>query len=271
MAEKEDYLDTQNFWGDHRLIPYEVFKRGTQMKCIYCGDFADTREHCPSRTFLQEPRPCDLPVLPTCKKCNNSFSADELYMKTFIEHMKAAWLGDKADVKDKLKKNLEVIKAQEKVNEILKTGKIEFDNKIGHVLEKLAKCHCVYELTENYYRHEWELKDISYTFRSCVEENVWDSIGRVECIADCILPEIGSRCFRNIRVLEVVMENIENYNRETRQQLILVWNIVQEGNYEYVAYLNRHREMIVKIIIMDFLYAEIIYARCRNNDLKMNF
>lgn len=260
MIEKEDYLDTKNFWGDNRLIPYEAYKRGTQMKCIYCGDFADTREHCPSRTFLQEPRPCDLPVLPACKKCNNSFSADELYVKTYIEHMKATWLGNKVDVKDKLKTNPQVIKAQEKVNEILKTGKIVFDNKIGLILEKLAKCHCVYELTENYYSHEWELKNISYSFRSFVEENVWDSIERVEYITDCILPEIGSRCFRNIRVLEAVMENIDS-NQETRQHLVLMWNIVQEGNYEYVAYLNCHREMIVKIIIMDFLYAEITFGR----------
>ena len=261
MAEKKDCLDTQNFWGDNRLFPYEVFKRGTQMKCIYCGDYADTREHCPSRTFLQEPRPCDLPVLPACKKCNNSFSADELYVKTYIEHMKAAWLGNKVEVKSKLKTNPEVIEAQEKVNEILRTGKIVFDNKIGRILEKLAKCHCAYELTENYYSYEWELKDISYTFRSCIEENVWDSIECVEYITDCLLPEIGSRFFRNVYVLEAAVQNLENEKQETKQQLFLIWNVVQEGNYEYVAYLNRYKEMIVKIIIMDFLYAEIIFER----------
>ena len=73
------------------------------MQCIYCGAPADTREHCPSRTFLKDPRPCDLPVLPSCSKCNNSYSADELYLKSFIVFMRAAWSGCQPEIKKKLK------------------------------------------------------------------------------------------------------------------------------------------------------------------------
>lgn len=163
-SEEKVFLQIQNFWGDERQAPFEVFRRRGQMRCIYCGAPADTREHCPSRTFLKEPRPCNLPVLPSCKKCNNSFSADELYLKAYVAFMKAAWKGNKPEIKETLKNHPEVIKAQENVNNVLETGKIAFDNKIGRVLEKLAMGHCVYELTEAYYECRWELKEIRYFF-----------------------------------------------------------------------------------------------------------
>lgn len=259
MKEKEDYLDTQNFLGDNRIFPYEVYQRGTYMKCIYCGDFADSREHCPSRTFLKEPRPCNLPVLPACKRCNNSFSADELYVKTYIEYMKSAWLENKIDLKNDLKTNSIVIKAKDRVNEVLKTGQLRFDKRIGRILEKLAKGHCVYELTENYYGHEWVLKEISYTFRCFVEEKEWMSIELFEYIEGCPLPEIGSRTFRNMYVLDMDMEELESKKLNKNKHLVLMWNVVQEGNYEYVAFINHYGEIVVKIIIKDFLYAEISF------------
>lgn len=126
LKERVDFLQTQKFWGDDRLIPYEVFRRGNQMQCIYCGALADTREHCPSRAFLKEPRPCNLPVLPSCSKCNNSYSADELYMKSFILFMKAVWTGSKPEIKEKLKTHPEVIKARNKVSDSQHYGKRKF-------------------------------------------------------------------------------------------------------------------------------------------------
>lgn len=256
----KDFLQTQNFWGDHRLKTYEVFKRGSQMRCIYCGAPADTREHCPSRSFLKEPRPCDLPILPSCNKCNNSFSADELYLKYYIVFMKAAWKGNKPEIKEKLKTHPEVIKAKKNVNNVLKSGKIAFDSKIGRVLEKLARGHCVYELTEAYYDCQWELKEIRYSFRSVVKEEEWGSIEREEYLSDMVLPELGSRLYRNLFVEATESEEVVNTNGQWTKQIMLLWNIVQPENYEYVTYINRDHEMIVKIIIMDFLYAEITFG-----------
>jgi len=45
--------------------------------------------------------------------------------------MKAAWKGNKPEIKETLKNHPVVIKAQENVNNVLETGKIAFDNKIG--------------------------------------------------------------------------------------------------------------------------------------------
>ena len=53
--------------------------------CCYCGDFADTVDHVPSKVFLEKPYPENLPVVPCCKKCNERFSLDEEYVAVLLE------------------------------------------------------------------------------------------------------------------------------------------------------------------------------------------
>jgi hypothetical protein len=54
-------------------------------RCVYCGGLDETRDHVPSRVFLDEPLPENLPVVPACIACNNSFSRDEEYLACLIE------------------------------------------------------------------------------------------------------------------------------------------------------------------------------------------
>src|SRR3954452_20896773 len=67
-----EHLDS---YADARLV----------VGCIYCHGDTDTREHVPSRILLDEPYPENLPVLPACAECNNSFSLDEQYFACLIE------------------------------------------------------------------------------------------------------------------------------------------------------------------------------------------
>src|SRR5689334_904074 len=53
--------------------------------CIYCGDREETRDHVPSRVFLDAPLPENLPVVGACLACNNGFSRDEEYLACLIE------------------------------------------------------------------------------------------------------------------------------------------------------------------------------------------
>ena len=78
-----------SFWGDSKMVPFIVYQRKSYMKCIYCGAEADTREHCPSKAFLELPLPTNLIVLPACNRCNNGFSSDELYVKHILIVLKA--------------------------------------------------------------------------------------------------------------------------------------------------------------------------------------
>ena len=48
---------------------------------MYCGDKADTREHCPSKSIFEQAISTDFADSITCKQCNNGFSADEIYKR----------------------------------------------------------------------------------------------------------------------------------------------------------------------------------------------
>src|SRR5580700_2734927 len=62
---------------------------GNKGWCIFCGGPEETRDHVPSRVFLDQPYPDNLPVVPACHRCNTSFSADEEYLACLIECAKA--------------------------------------------------------------------------------------------------------------------------------------------------------------------------------------
>jgi len=53
--------------------------------CIYCGAAPDSRDHVPSRVLLDDPFPENLPVVPSCRGCNTSFSFDEEYCAALID------------------------------------------------------------------------------------------------------------------------------------------------------------------------------------------
>lgn len=53
--------------------------------CCYCGAWADTVDHVPSKVFLDKPYPENLPVVPCCRKCNEQFSLDEEYVAVLLE------------------------------------------------------------------------------------------------------------------------------------------------------------------------------------------
>jgi hypothetical protein len=47
--------------------------------CLFCGEIADTKDHIPSKKLLEKPYPNNLLTIPSCDKCNKSFSLDEEY------------------------------------------------------------------------------------------------------------------------------------------------------------------------------------------------
>lgn len=53
--------------------------------CVYCGGIPETREHVPSKVFLDAPLPENLSVVGACRKCNNGFSSDEEYVACLLE------------------------------------------------------------------------------------------------------------------------------------------------------------------------------------------
>lgn len=88
-----------------------------------------------------------------------------------------------------------------------------------------------------------------------LEPAEWQELERVEIISDEILPEIGSRAFRNIDVVEMEMESTDGDGCRI-PMLLMDWVDVQEGFYKYQVY-YKNGQVWVKMIIRDFLYCEV--------------
>src|SRR5665647_14265 len=71
--------------GDNRLGKFTEWDKNKINYCVYCGECASTREHIPSKIFLDEPYPDSLPTVPACFQCNNELSNDEEYVGSYIE------------------------------------------------------------------------------------------------------------------------------------------------------------------------------------------
>lgn len=214
--------------------------------CSYCGERPDTRDHVPSKILLDEPFPENLPVVPCCNNCNQSFSLDEEYIACLIECV----LCGTTDI-DKLKR--------EKVKKILQNkaplrerifqsmtetnGQTSFNveiERLKNVILKLAKGHAKYENSEPVFD---EPTHFAFKPLPTMTQNEIDIF-----LADSELtksPEVGSRAMQNFFI-------------DTHNNVHSHWTEVQPNNYSYCVTTNLGR-LSVKIIVWDYLAAEIIW------------
>lgn len=55
--------------------------------CIFCGKFADTREHIPAKQFFKGKPDKPLVTVPSCNACNAGFQKDEDFFRQFYVSM----------------------------------------------------------------------------------------------------------------------------------------------------------------------------------------
>lgn len=259
---KEDKIfNMRKFWGGKSLASHVDFRRGSEMYCVYCGKKADTREHCPSKAFLKKPFPTDLPTVPACKKCNNSFSSDERFTKKMINFLYMYYIQNDNSFNVSCKDDdRETQEAKKAVKEFVKNP--YFDERMANVFRKLAICHAAYEISIGFYSDDWQgrPKDILYVLRPMLDEEKWKNLECVEVIDNDCLPEIGSRGFDNIYVIQLGMQAIDGEQRAKANMCILDWVDIQDGYYKYQAFL-REETIFVRMIFNDFLYAEVTFER----------
>ena len=251
------------FWGPENLKPFVEYSRKGTRYCIYCGSIADTREHVPSKTFLKKPLPSNLPVLPACQKCNNGFSSDELYTRTYIECLKALFIDNNLGyLHVESTDRREIREAKLAIRKALEQKSLLFDDRVGKVLRKLAIGHAVYELSEGYYSLEWDGVPLytKYIVRTATNEAEWRDLEYAEVMNDKMLPEIGSRVYRKLLTFRLPLERFDGDGNLNLDLLMMDWTDIQDGEYRYIAYIDGDR-MIVKMIIMDCLFGEVAFQR----------
>jgi hypothetical protein len=126
---------------------------------MHCGGPLGTRDHVPSRVFLDEPHPDNLPVVPSCGPCNGSFSLDEEYLACLIDCVLAGSADPTKISRPKiagiLKRNpsLAARLAQAR-NADAANGGILFSAempRVKNVILKLARGHSAFELREPHF------------------------------------------------------------------------------------------------------------------------
>ncbi len=251
-----------DFRGDNRIKHKVNFERKTYMECIFCGVESNTREHAPSKVFISEPLPTDLPTVPSCRKCNNSYASDELYTAVLIKLLRKRY--DNYELTAVDLKRLNTKEGQDAFQFIENYGdKLGYiDNKrLERVLIKLARSHAVYELFTCYEYNSSDPKydiNLFYDYKPFMEESIKEEIDSIVLMNDKILPEMGANLYQRIYCAEPISPSLNNNGKDSIISFLL-WNEINDGEYRYTSYIEDGK-YVVKIVIQDFVYAKIIFS-----------
>ena len=214
-------------FGDSRTLLY----------CAFCGGATGTRDHCPSRVFLDKPYPNDLPVVPACRECNNSFSTDEEYLACLIACVLAGTTNSEHIERQSIQESLEHSAA---LRERLERARNKDDGqvvyvpeiaRVNNVITKLAQGHALYELHEP---------------RPTQPDTVW--VAPLELLAEDqrnafehpdlprVWPEVGSRAMQRM-----LIDDEPEYP----------WISVQPRMYRYLA--SQESGTTIHIVIQEYL------------------
>ena len=122
--------------------------------CAHCGAADETRDHSPSKVFLEEPFPENLPFSPACLICNSRASKDEEYLACLLE---CVLVGDvipsmfhREKIANCLRRSPALVESLRQARNQL-NGRIRWaydEDRVRAVIMKLARGHIAYELSE---------------------------------------------------------------------------------------------------------------------------
>lgn len=239
--------------GNQGIGYYTNWEKCADNGCIYCGKQANTREHVPSKAFLIKPYPTDLPTVPACYECNNGFSEDEVYTSCCIDILKETVCVDYS----RTRKTVELFKRRKSLKDMIE-GQIKIKGekvilsveweRIYRILIKLARGHAGFALDYVLLDADPEIKLLK--FKSEMSDNELSRFEEMPCMD--IIPEIGCR----FSASPVIVQN----SNSGEAILIVEWEEVQENQYRYQVYFDDNSgELIVKIVIYEFLYCMIAF------------
>lgn len=227
------------------LSPSKTYYNGWRLQnvCAYCGEYADTEDHVPSKCFLDKPLPQNPPVVPCCLKCNASFTGDEEYVFCLIECMKAGTTNPM--LLERLKARETLLHSQglrlRLVDQYQDFGGVKVwkyeRERLERVIRKLAFGHLAYE-------NENLLFDAEYNILRCKalpDMNPQERDMFEMPYIDTLLPEIGVRALGNCLLLNGSIN-------------LSLWHIVQPNRYRYCTSAEGHK---VKFVIAEYLAVEV--------------
>jgi len=211
--------------------------------CVFCGERTETRDHVPSKVFLDEPYPTNLPVVPACKSCNERFSLDEEYVACLIECTLSGSVKPDGVEREKIKRILE--KKPALVSKLEMARHVDGDDiafsvkeeRVGGVVLKLAQGHSAYELGT---LQIYDQPTVAFMPFPSMPLYSIQSFG--ESPKSALWPEVGSRGMQRMA-----------FSRSLR------WVEVQPGRYRYLAFVE-HDKTTIRIVLSEYLACEVVWT-----------
>jgi hypothetical protein len=213
--------------------------------CAYCGDFANTRDHTPSKILLEKPYPENLHVIPSCYECNNNFSIDEEYFACALECM----IHGTADLRNLSRSRIVQI-LKRKINLKNKLDKA-FSNKDNNLYFEIEKERFENVLNKFAYGHiKFENSDTPFSRPKNIWFKTFNSLSRNEynyffSTSELIIaPEVGSRATQYVCIDRggVPINN---------------WKLVQDSVYSYSVINND--DLKVRMLFYNYLVCEVLW------------
>ncbi|MCI1091311.1 hypothetical protein MOQ21_16595 [Stenotrophomonas maltophilia] len=230
--------------------------------CVYCGMTVETREHVPSKVFLDMPYPENLPVVGSCKECNEGFSRDEQYVACLIEVVRVG-SSDPSDMRRQL--IAATLARSGRLRALIDAGRSEqagliqysFDReRLSRVLVKLARGHACFELAA------WNLGEPEEVWWAPLisladsEREAFDAPHVVETFG-----EIGSRAVSRMMVIQPTLTSSTGEMIQSFPPLVISdWLDVQEGRYRFLA-VDSGGDVVVSITISEYLAARVRWKK----------
>jgi hypothetical protein len=220
--------------------------------CFYCSAATESREHIPSRVLLDKPYPENLPVMPSCLKCNENFSLDEEYFACLVECARAGAV--EAVKRPKIRKILEdsplLAERITRARTVSSNGEVFFtpeSERVRNVIVKLARGHAAYELDAQEHSHPKHVAFAPIHILGSEDLQRFENSHRQGYSQLAGWPEVGARAMQRMRVV-------------TPDNLILGndWMEVQVGQYRYLV-IDDEGDLIVRFVIGEYLACEVIW------------
>lgn len=211
--------------------------------CVFCDRGPDTRDHVPPRVFLDDPYPENLPVVASCRSCNEGASLDEEYVACLLEVAACGsarpWDVERPKIAQKLAQNASL--ADRLANSFVIDGGREMvvaeTDRVSRVLEKTARALWSFEVGDPTFGVNSVTRFVPVTLMDPLELS-----GFIHSRAPQLLPEVGSRALQRLF--------------DASKEPASAWQDVQQGRFSYAiqCFPGTGR---VKMMVRDFLAAEV--------------
>ena len=216
--------------------------------CVYCGGTPNTRDHVPSRVFLDEPLPPNIPVVDSCENCNNSFSKHEQYVACLLE---CAINGsaepervERDNVKRILKKNPRLRSRIEESCTKDDHGKLVWkveEDSVKTVIMKLARGHAAFELSLPQLEEPDEFSFMPFIAMSDEQKIAFES---ASASTTSLWPEIGSRAFISAGKSCAIAHGKG-------------WLTVQANRYRY--FVDQTEGLAIQMVLSEYLACRVVW------------